>query len=330
MRDVKPYRILYLIIIVSILLVVIPAAPVQADGAITLSHEEGKIGDLVTVKGEGFNKSTAKIDKYAAIFFSSDEATTADEIDAEVTHYKVIDNGVWLDELGEFEVTFNVPDELDDGRMDEDVTNGTYYVYVCHYIGTVLQKRIRAVATFNLVRGEILINPEKGPVDTLVEITGKDFTDNEKINIKYEGDEIDIEDGDLETDRYGEFASIVRIPESAAGTHNITIAIESIQVEAEFTVESDLILDRQSGESNTEITISGTGFDKMKIVNIFFHNIKVATETATVLGSFHINFDVPEFKADIYDLYAEDGVNTCKAIFTIIVPPECLLGLFQD
>ena len=87
MKNVKAFRILSAVIFLPLFLVAALAAPVQAARGITLSPAEGKIGDLITITGTEFNKSTVYIDKYAAIYFSSDEASTIDDIADKVSHY---------------------------------------------------------------------------------------------------------------------------------------------------------------------------------------------------------------------------------------------------
>ncbi|UCH00662.1 MAG: hypothetical protein JSU78_01450, partial [Deltaproteobacteria bacterium] len=58
-----------------------------------------------------------------------------------------------------------------------------------------------------------------------------------------------IESGDDETDGDGEFASIILIPESTAGVHTVTVIVDGTEVEAEFTVEPEIIIDPTSGEA---------------------------------------------------------------------------------
>ena len=201
MRYMKMLRIFSVVIILALLIIALPAAPVLAVREVVLDPNEGKVGDEVTVTGTGFNKSTDEDDKYATLYFSSDEADTTDDIDDEVTHYEKIRTGIWLDEEGAFKYTFKVPAELTDGADTVQVVPGTYYVYVCHYG----YKRIAGYAEFTVVGGSITIDPDEGPVGTEIEITGSEFSGDESIAIEYDGDDIDIEDGDDETDSDGEF-----------------------------------------------------------------------------------------------------------------------------
>lgn len=318
MKYRKIFRILGIAIILSLLVLATPVAPAQAARDIELDPEEGKIGEDITVSGTDFNASSEDVDKYATIYFSSQEADTFDDIDDEVDTYEKIRDGVWLDEEGNFETTFEVPDRLTDGDDNEDVTSGTYYVYICHFGYT----RISAVAEFTVIGGEIEIDPEEGPVGTPVDITGTDFAAEEEIVIEYDGDEVDIEDGDDETDDDGEFLSVILIPDSNAGTHTITVVISGSEVEAEFTVEPEVVLEPTSGEAGSKVTVSGTGFGKRQDVTVWFRTTGLATQTTDRDGTFTTTFTVPDLAAGIYDIDVEDeDENLDKAKFTITVAP---------
>ena len=107
MRYTKILRIFSLLVVIAILVMAIPVT--AQTRFIVLAPEEGTVGSTVTVAGEGFDKSTETTDRYAVIFFSSEPATTLDDIDSDVTFYEIVRDGVWLDENGEFGVTFTVP-----------------------------------------------------------------------------------------------------------------------------------------------------------------------------------------------------------------------------
>jgi len=319
MKYAKIIRVFSIIIILSLLLFALPASPAQAAREIVLDPEEGSIDDTIEIVGEDFNKSTEDSDKYATIYFSSEKGNTADDIDDEINIYEIVRDGVWLDEDGAFETTFKVPDRLTDGDDEEDVGTGTYYVFVCHYG----YKRISAAAEFVVIGGDVEIDPEEGPVATEVEITGTDLSSNKDITIEYDGDEVDIDSGDDETDKDGEFTSYILIPESIAGAHTITVIVSGSEVEIEFTVEPEIILSPTSGEANTEVTVSGTGFGRRKDVLIYFNNAGMATVTSGSDGSFDATFTVPDLDAGIYDVEAEDtGKNMDTAKFTVTVPSE--------
>lgn len=321
MKYTKIFRLFGLAVILSLLAMAMPAAPAQALGTLTLVPEEGTIGSKVIVVGEGFSESTDTTDKFAAIFFSNQEATAVDDIDDDVTIYETLKDGVWLNEDGEFEEEFTVPDILNDGDANHTVTSGSYYVYVCYYVGTTLATRIRAVAEFTVIGGEITLSEDNGPVGTEVEITGAEFIAEETITIEYDGEEIDIAGGDDETDDDGEFVSSILIPESTAGDHTITLAVSGNEVEADFTVEPEIVLSPTSGEAETAVSVSGTGFGRRADVVVYFDDEPLATETTDTDGSFDAEFTVPDLEAGIYDVETEDDdENLDTAKFTITVP----------
>jgi hypothetical protein len=321
MKHSKVLRVFGIAIILLLLVVTIPATPAKAARGITLSPAVGTIGARITVTGTEFNKSTADTDKYAAIYFSSEEATTLDDIGSDVLYYKLVKEGAWLDEEGDFETTFRVPEVLDDGSRDQDVTSGTYYVYVCHYTGTTVAPRIRAVATFTVTMGEISLYPSKGKVGAQLEIDGTNFAGNKSIIFKYDGNAVSVSSGDKQTSSQGDFTSVIRIPDSTAGSHTVSATVSGDEATATFNVDPEAVISPTSGESGTTVIISGTGFGKLKTVTIWFYNTVVATATTNTLGSFYVNFNVPDLQAGLYNIDAEQGVNVAKAKFTLTVPP---------
>ena len=319
MRYTKILRIFSLVIVVAMLVM---AMPVTAQTrSVELDLEEGTVGSTVRAVGEGFNKSTEDTDRYAVIFFSSKEASTLDDIDSDVTTYEVVRDGVYLDTSGKFDIDFTVPAELNDGDDDEDVSAGTYYVYVCHYnLDATISPRIRAVAEFTVIGGDIAIDPDKGPVGTEVEISGQNFAGREDIAVYCADDELDIESGDNQTDSGGEFTTIVIIPKSTAGANTIRVVVGSSEAEAEFTVETEILLDPTSGNAGTEALVSGTGFARRSDVVVYLNNAGVATKTTGSKGSFEATITVPELDAGIYDVEVEDeegNMDTAKFTLTV-------------
>ena len=323
MRYTKMLRLFTIVIVLSLLLIALPVTPAYA-ASIDITPEEGIIGTTVTVTGTGFNKSTDETDKYAVVYFSSQEATTSEDIDDEVTTYEKVKDAIDLDTEGEFERTFTVPAELNDGDDDKDVTSGTYYIYVCHYLSMnppTLSPRIRAIAEFTVIAGEIEIDPDKGPVGTEVEINGTDFTDKEDITFKYDGASIDIKRGDDQTDSSGDFTSYILIPDSTAGEHTIKVTVAGNDVEAKFTVEPEVVISPTLGVVGTEVKVSGTGFGRRQEVVVYFKGAGVATITTDSAGSFDTTFKVPDLVNGIYDVEVEDDDNNLdKVKFTIAVP----------
>ncbi len=303
------FRILSITVILSLLVVAIPATPAQAARIIELSPESGKIGDTITITGTGFTASTDTSERHVDIYFAKDEAGTLDDIGQEVNTHEHLKSPIvgYVDDPdeGEFESTFKVPDVLNDGTDDEDVEYGTYYVYVTLYGIT----RIKAIAEFTVIGGEITIDLDEGPVGTEVEISGEDFGSREDIFIEYDGDEIKIEDGDEETDSNGEFEdTIIIIPESTAGDHTLTVIGDESgnEVEATFTVVPEITTSPTSGGVGTTVTVTGTGFGYKSDITVFLNNIEVTTEDTDKYGSFEASFNVPTIEPGTYALEVWD------------------------
>ena len=316
MRYTKLFRVLGMAIILAMLVVTIPATPAQA-AAITLSTTGAKVGDTITITGSGFSPtSDPNYPQYAAVYFSNQSATVGQYMNTNVTTYKTVATPL-TDQYGNFSVTYTIPDRI---TAANPVNPGTYYFYACQLTG--VSDLILAVATITITgAGEITIDPDEGPVDTEVEITGTNFAANSNITIKFDGDELDIEDGDTQTDSNGNFTSYIFVPESTAGAQTIRVTVASSETTAQFTVTPDIFLDKTSAEAGTEVTIEGTGFGRRKAVTIWFDNKGIATATTDRRGNFTTKFTVPDLAAGTYDVEAEDEDENLDATsFTIFAP----------
>ena len=313
MKYTKFLRIFSSALILSLLMVAVPATPALAlDYDIEIDPDEGEIGDRIDIIGEDWPESTDEDEEWAEVYFSAEEADTGDNIDIEVENYETVKT-VSIDDDGEFDTYFTVPDELTDGEDDEDVESGTYYIYASRYGSSY----IRAAVEFTVTGGgETSLDPDEGPVGTEVEISGTDFGDEENITVEYDGDEIDIEGGDDETDSDGEFDTLIIIPESTAGDHTITVIGEDSEAEVEdtFTVEPEVTIDPAEGGVGAPATVSGTGFDSKSDITIYLDGDDVATDETDSDGSFEVTFDVPAVASGTYDVEAYDEDDNSAGI----------------
>ena len=314
-------RIVLLAIILSSLVAAIPAAPVlAADESLKVIPPKGEIGDYFYVEGDGFPKSdydaTPKVISEVDIYFSSEEADMGDKIDTDVESYEFLKSDVEVDDEGEFRVKVKVPDELTTGDVDESVTGGTYYVYVTY----TDKKDIRAVAEFTVIAAKIELDPDEGSVGTEVRIAGNGFADIAEITIKYDGKEVDLASGDGKTDKYGEFACTILIPDSTAGKHVITVTDKSgPEAEAEFIVEPEISVTPTTVVAGDTVTVNGTGFGKKSDVSITLNKIEMVTGQSDELGSFEIALTLPAKVSGIYYVEAEDEENNKDKTGLIVV-----------
>jgi hypothetical protein len=316
------FRIGAMALAVSLLVTGLSASPaLAASEEIELDPEEGEIGDEIDITGNDFEESyyvsdTDYEDVYVAVYFSREEADVDDKIDDDVENYEIVDTSEHVDEDGEFETSFEVPEALTDGEDDEDVTSGKYYVYVI-YKG---DDEIVAVAEFMVLGAEIELDPDEGPAGTEVEITGIDFADNEDITVKFDGDEVDIESGDNATDSGGEFGCTIIIPEGIAGEHTITVTDDSgAEAEAEFTVEAGIAVEPDRAAPGDSVMVSGTGFGKSLDLTVRFDGDEVIESETGGDGSFEFSFTVPMRSSGTYSIEAEDDDgNEAGVDFTVV------------
>jgi hypothetical protein len=307
-------------IILVLLLVAFPANPTRAmAGVIELYPNEGKISDWIGISGRGFNAN-----EVVRIYFSSDEANIGDYIDDEVTAYKHVLYITSTSADGDFDALFFiVPDKLTDGKDEEDVHGGDYYVYATYILG---KKRIEAVAKFIVIGGEIELDPKEGQVGTEVEISGEGLRNSQKITIEYDGDDVDIAHGDEQTDSDGKFTCTIIIPESTADNHIITVIDESgNKPEAEFSVKPKITITPTSASVGETIKVSGTGFAGREYITITFDGHTVFTNPLPIKakrnGSFSGSFLVPydAISGTSKVVAADNSYNVAKAELTIFI-----------
>jgi hypothetical protein len=323
MKHSKIYKILGIIVILSLLMAVIPATPVFA-ATLVATPASGAVGTTVTIYGTGFNPSVPPTTYQVLVYFSKDPASPGQYIGTNVTTYATATIQA-TDGSGNFSGTFTIPSTI----MTTAVTAGNYYFYACQ---STNPSQILISTPFTVIGGgEIAIDIDEGPVDTLVEISGSDFSASQPIHIEFGGDEVEIEDGNTTTGTTGSFVSYIAVPEIRAGTHNIDVTIgtgtTAVVETAEFTVTPDIIISPQSGEAGISVSIVGTGFARRENVDVYYNSTTLVVSALTdTRGSFYTTFEIPEIAgltAGAYSIEAEDSdLNFATTPFTLTIPQQ--------
>ncbi len=313
MKHKRFFSILAVAVILSLLMVAIPAVPASAaDPKISLDVDKGEPGDLVTVSGTGFLESSATHFYYVYIYFSSEALDIGDEINYYNDVYWVYPSQIFTDDDGdgdgEFSKVIEIPAVLDDSKNIADVHGGTYYFYATYGGDEVIEAYIE----FTVI-GIKDAAPDSGPVGTEVEISGVGFDANDDIQVLYDGGIIDIISGggDRRFKPNGSFTSRVEIPESTAGEH--TLAIEDDEGhsgQVQFTVEPQITLSPVSASAGDELTITGTGFDEDSDIFVYFDGEVVyiiGDYDTNDYGGFESSFIVPEVEPGTYLVEVEDN-----------------------
>jgi len=161
MKHNKIFRILAVAITLSLLVMVLPAAPALAAESLRVSPTKGAVGDEIDVSGSGYDPGDR-----VYIYFSSEEAEEGDDID-ELDVWEQVKTTYAGDLLepdeGDIDTDFDVPDELTDGPDTEVVKGGEYFVYTTY----TKEGRIQAVDELT-VFGITKVDPTEGTVGTEV------------------------------------------------------------------------------------------------------------------------------------------------------------------
>jgi hypothetical protein len=340
MKFKKVLRILGVALTLAMLLMAIPAAPALAAYSITVDPGEGEVGNPVGITGTGFGESASLI-----VYFSVQDVdiSTTKKINEHVTIYKrVAYPGAPGGNIPP-NTSFNVPANLNDGTNPatfQAVHNGRYSLYVTTDADTptptILAKAYFIVTGF----GTLELDPEEGTVGTEVDITGtrsensndvlgSAFAKNEELTVKFDDEEIDIEDGDDATDNSGEFGpTTILIPDSIYGDHTITVVGSTSLAELSdtFSVISAVKVTPVSGLVGATVSINCTGFDRRNDIDIFFGTTKIDDDTndrSSTDGSFQFVFVVPQVAPGSYTIRAEDEDDSdisATATFAVTVP----------
>jgi hypothetical protein len=257
---------------------------------LSISPDEGKVGDRVTVTGSGFEG-----DETIEIEFGS---TDIDDIDGDDE----------TDNDGDFASYFNVPESVA-GDHTITVTVGSD----------------EAEADFT-VEPAIEIDPEEGAVDDRVLVTGTGFAYREDFTITFDGEEV----GGDTTDSSGSFETNINVPELGAGTYDIEAEDDdNNSASATFTISTEVSISPTTsltspGYVGMDLTISGTGFKPNYEIEITYASTPVTfTTTSEPDGSFSYTFEVPPSTAGEHTITATDHISSMSVKFFMeSTPPE--------
>jgi hypothetical protein len=278
---------------------VIPVLEVDPDA--------GLPDDTVTLSGTGFSAESG----FNVSFYNATDVYQIVENNAEET-----------DEYGSFSINVDIPDPLDYGPYTFNVTDDTTSnVLVAFTLGA-----------------SILLDFDEGPEGSVVEVSGRGFTNGVQINesdVTYGGMAGMQIDGDKMTvDSNGEFTGDLIIPTMAGGTGDYVISITDGIYSATdtFTVDGVATIDVNPtyGSPGATITVEGWNFTQIDglTVNLDLNGTSLGSTETDVNGEFTTTFTVPAVAFEQYVVNATMGSMLNEAmhgfkvgIIAIIISP---------
>ncbi|MEK7354219.1 MAG: IPT/TIG domain-containing protein, partial [Chloroflexota bacterium] len=325
----KVFRILAAALLPALFAATVPAGPVRAAGeVISLSSNQGAIGQVITITGSGFTGNTTPRYGVNILFGKYPDASGAAVMDYSLNIYERLQ--VWeLRSDGTFETTFTIPSRLTGGNIKEEVARGSYYVYLTYFYPTTTPgvpsingAAIIQMTPFNVVVGAITISPDNGAVGSEVNINGTYFGVTEGITVRYDSLEANFSGNGL-TSSSGAFGPTkITIPPGIAGQHTITVSGNNSGTiaQATFTVAPKLTIVPTSGSAGTLINVSGSGFGRQLDATSAFGGDPLTPTRTDVYGSFAFNFGALKKAEGNYDIVVTDGGgNSDKASFRLTV-----------
>ena len=285
MKRGRTFRIMAVVMLLSVWLVGLSVTPVMAAPLINLSPDSGAVGTVVRISGENFD--SFKGDKIR-IYFGNEEIGASPIV---------------VPETGLFQLDFNIPDDAEPGE---------HTIRARSELGSTL-----ALNTFTVLEPEISLSSRSGSVGSRLVVDGEGFYAGRVVTIYYDTKII----GALMASSIGEFSYGFNIPASAAGEHAVIVKnAEDNYDKVKFEVIPRITINSDAGAVGSILEVGGNGFASKSDVSVFFQNDEVAYAKTDESGTFKVaSFNVPKAPPGTYDIRVKDEKgNTVRYEFTII------------
>jgi len=255
--------------------IISPSIPVIP--LLEVSPAAGLPDDSVTLTGSGFSAESG----FNVSFFNSTDVYSL-----------VVDNDEETDEYGSFSISVDVPTPLDYGDFWFNVTDDT---------------TDNETVAFK-VGASIVLDIDEGPEGSVVQVTGRGFTDDVQINeTNVEWDDtssMQIDGDDMTVDDNGEFVADLIIPTWGTGEYEINITDGIVWANTSFTIDgvAALVVTPTYGSPGATITVNGYNFTQVAglEVTLDLNGTALGTVDTNAAGEFTTTFTVPAVAFEQY------------------------------
>lgn len=251
---------------------------------ITLSEDEGFVGDTITVEGGGFTE-----DEEVEIYYGSvDDDFLLATVDAD-----------------------------DDGEIEVDIVIPAAQRGNLNIIAYDVDTETSAPPVAFDIQSKITLSPTTGSPGSTVTITGTGFNDDVEVTFEWDGDDEPLSSFEASTDDYGSFEEDIVVPNNVvSGEYTITALDSTGSADADFNIAASIVINPSEGSAGTQVTVTGKGFDQSGTVTVYYNNQQQTTATLAN-GAFTATFTVPGGLAQAYEVKAiDDDSNIATTTFT--------------
>jgi hypothetical protein len=255
---------------------------INAVASLNLSQSSGKAGTSITVNGSGFSANESNI----RVFFNGNQIGNSTAATS---------NGTWS-------ITFTIP----------QLAGGSYTVSASGNSTTDAPTQ-----NFTITSGFTLSKPGGSP-GTVITVTGYGFASGESgITITYDGTPVG---SPTSAGANGAWSATFTVPPGNAGNHTVNAYGSSTAQSSPtpFVVSAGISINKDSGETGTPITISGTGFVAgEKSITVLFDAVAVpalSNITAGPNGAWTANFTIPPVAGGDHTIDAQGATTKATAI----------------
>jgi hypothetical protein len=250
---------------------------------ITTGNSSGKVGDPISINGQGFQKSGV-----IAIYFDSSSSPIISPK---------------ADTTGCFNSSFSIPDTY----------QGTH---------TVIGKdtiNYTSCLDFNL-NPIIKVVPINTATDSQIAVSGSGFSRTSTISFYLDSEKLAAL---ASSTPIGNFASVkVAIPSISNGSHTLKVMdSKGFSDSSKITVTFIISISPTNGPAGTQITIKGGGFASNSRVYILYQDQRVTTEPPVIVSDDHGNFtasiQAPSSSAGSFTIQVTDGNGICSSSFVL-------------